>query len=252
MNNKLALITGAAKGLGRHIAIALAKQKIDLILHYNTSKKEMESLLLELEQYEISIFPVQLDFIDGAKVESFFMEKINPILIKRDNKGLDYLINNAGIYEFDYLNKITSDYIDKVFSINFKAPMLLIRDCMDKLNDHGRIINILSTTADRPYKRMIIYGASKAALKNAVIAMISDFGKRGITVNNIIPGLLEQDSCKSKINEGIMNKIYEKNYAIKRKGGVDDVIKLLLFLIKDETNWISGESIEISGGYLYQ
>lgn len=252
MKKKIALITGAAKGLGRSVSIEFAGQDIDVILHYNKSEKEMENLVNELKQYDISVYSVQSDFTDNHQLDCFFEEKILPLLNEKSYSGLDYLINNAGVYEFDNYNKLNTDYLDKIFNINFKAPLLLMKSCLKYMNDNGRIINILSTTASRPYKKMVAYGASKAALQNASTAMISDFGKRNITVNNISPGVLASDNKKLGVNDKIISEMYVKNYAVKRVGTSQDITELILFLIKESSGWITGESIEISGGYTYQ
>ncbi|SHM95430.1 SDR family NAD(P)-dependent oxidoreductase [Flavobacterium chilense] len=249
---KIAFITGAAKGLGKNIAIEFAAQGIDLILHYNRSVEEMKNLIEEISRYDVSVATVQADFTENHQLDHFFEEKIVPILNNRSGSKLDYLINNAGIYEFDNFNKLNTEFLDKMFSINFKAPLLLMKNCLKQMNDNGRIINILSTTVSRPYKKMIAYGASKAALQNASNALISDFGKRNITVNTIIPGVLALDNKKIGVSEKIINEMYIRNYAIKRTGTAEDVTGLILFLIKEGSGWITGENIEVSGGYVYE
>ncbi|WP_080778346.1 SDR family NAD(P)-dependent oxidoreductase [Chryseobacterium phocaeense] len=252
MLKKIALITGAAKGLGRNIALEMAGQGIDLILHYNRSEDEMKSLMEEIAQYPVAVYPVQGDFTDNALLDRFFEEKIVPLFSEQTYSGLDYLINNAGIYEFDNFNKLNTEFLDRIFNINFKAPLLLMKNCLKYMNDNGRIINILSTTAQRPYKKMIGYGASKAALQNASKAMVPDFGKRGITVNNIIPGVLAIDNKKMGVSEKIISEMYIKNYAVKRTGIPEDITGLIMFLTGEGSGWITGENIEVSGGYIYQ
>lgn len=250
-HKKLALITGSSKGLGKAIVLELASCNIDVIVHYNTSKVEAQQTAKEIESLGVQAFVVQADFMKNDEIERFFEDKIVPILQKEERR-LDILINNAGISGFSRLNQITGELFDIFFAINVKAPLLLMKSCFQHMNAHGRIVNVSSTTVNRPYEKMIVYGSSKAALNNITKAVIKDFGKKEITVNAIAPGFIPTDMNQLDVSSQAVRSFILKNTAIKRIGTPEDIAKLVGFLISKDAALINGQHIEISGGTLYQ
>ncbi|QHI36904.1 3-oxoacyl-[acyl-carrier-protein] reductase FabG [Kordia antarctica] len=248
--HKLALITGGSKGLGKGIALELAKQNIDIILHYNSSEEEAKATSEELKNHGIQTYLVQANFAINKDIDSFFETKIAPILEKEDRK-LDILINNAGVSEFSRLNSITSEGFDTFFSVNVKAPLILMKDSYKHMQTKGRIINISSTKAARPSEKMIVYGASKAALENVSMAMLKDFGRKQVTINTIAPGFIPTGVFNISKNDEMVKSFVLKNTAIKRMGTAYDIARVVCFLISDDAIWVNGQNIEISGGVLY-
>lgn len=247
--NKLALVTGSSKGLGKAIALELAVHGIDIILHYNISKSEVLQTAREINLIGVKTYIVQADFT-RSDIEVFFNEKVLSIL-DEENRKLDILINNAGVFGQSKLNQINVNIFDNFFNVNVKAPLFLIKACLLHMNKGGRIVNISSTTVDRPYSRMLIYGASKAALENITRAVIKDFGKKEITVNTIAPGFIPTDMNELSSNYEVIKSHMLKSTAIKRSGTPKDIVKMVSFLISEESSWINGQRIEISGGVLY-
>ena len=248
--HKLAVVTGASKGLGKGIALELAKQHIDIILHYNSALEEAKATSVEIEKFGVKTFLVKADFSVNEEIDSFFSTKIVPIL-ESENKKLDILINNAGISEFSRLNSITSNGFDTFFSVNVKAPLILMKESFNHMNTKGRIINISSTKAKRPSEKMIVYGASKAALESVSMAMLKDFGRKEITINTIAPGFIPTGVFNISKNDEMLKSFVLKNSAIKRMGTPYDIARVVCFLISDDAAWINGQNIEISGGVLY-
>ena len=249
-NNKLALVTGGGTGLGKAIAIELGKQKIDIILHYNNSLNEAQLTASEIENEGVKVYLVKANFFSNEEIESFFSNIIDPIL-EEANKGLDILVNNAGISKFSRLNAVNGLEFDNFFSINVKAPLILMKDSYARMNKNGRIINISSTTVERPFEKMIVYGASKAALENLSRAVLKDFGRKEITVNTVAPGFIPTDMLNINVKNDSIRSFILKNTAIKRLGTPEDIAKLIKFLTSVEASWINGQNIEISGGVLY-
>ena len=249
-DNRLALVTGGAKGLGKAIAIELAHQKIDIILHYNTSLEDAEITKKEIKEIGGKVFLVQSNFLINKDIQNFFQDKIDPILAQ-ENRKLDILINNAGISEFSRLNSITTTSFDNFFSINVKAPLILMKDSYKRMNNQGRIINISSTKAKRPSEKMIIYGASKSALESVSMAMLKDFGRKEITINTIAPGFIPTGVFNISANDQLIQSFVMKNSAIKRMGTANDISRVIKFLVSPEACWVNGQNIEISGGVLY-
>lgn len=251
MLNKLALVTGGNKGLGKAVVLELASKGTDVIVHYNNSEAEAMITKTELEKFNINVFLVRANFLNDQEIVSFFETQIDPILTANNYEGLDYLINNAGIATIRNLQGTTIEDLDHFLSINLKAPVILMKDAFQRFNRNGRIINITSTTVTRPYEKMVAYGASKAALDNVSKAVIKDFGKKGITVNTIAPGFIPTDIVNINSNNELIKTFILKNYAIKRLGSATDVAKLVAFLLSEDAEWINGQTIEISGGFLY-
>lgn len=248
--HKIALVTGASKGLGKSIAIELAKQKIDIILHYNSSDEEANKTNDEIKNLGVKTYLVKADFSINNEIDTFFSNKIEPIL-EIEKRKLDILINNAGISEFSRINSITSSGFDTFFSINVKAPLMLMINSYKHMNTKGRIINISSTKAKRPSEKMIVYGASKAALESISMAMLKDFGRKEITINTIAPGFIPTGVFNISKNDELIKSFVLKNTAIKRMGTPYDIARVVCFLISDDAEWINGQNIEISGGVLY-
>lgn len=250
MNNKLAIVTGGAKGLGKAIALELAENSIDIILQYNTSEVQACLTAEEIKKKGVKVYLVKADFSVNKEIEEFISTKVNPIL-SSENRKIDILVNNAGVSQIKRFGAINTKEFDDFFSINVKAPLFLMRDCYAVMNNNGRVINISSTTVTRPYEKMVIYGASKAAFDNISKSVIKDFGKKDITVNSIAPGFIPTDMNNLDVSNPMLNQFILKNSAIKKIGSAVDVAKLVMFLVSDDASWINGQNIEISGGVIY-
>ncbi len=244
------LVTGASSGIGRAAAIELAKENAHVIIHYNHSENGAKETLrlIEAEGGHASI--VQADFRDTASIKTMFSEQIDALLKTRtDNKQLDVLINNAGLCERSQLRHFNDELFDKLMAINLRAPMYVLRESLKRMNDGGRIVNMSSMMKKDPDPKYLIYGAAKAGLDVVSKALVKKLGKRNIRINSITPGFIP-----TNIQEGFSHPMvldFVKNRTtLGRVGNVEDVAKVVLFLVSPASGWITGETIEVSGGFL--
>ncbi len=250
LNNKLALITGGAKGIGRTICLELAANGCDLIIHYNSSKDAALSLKDEVEKLGRTAWLVQTDFSDVAQIQAFFPEQIVPLLEFTQRK-IDLIVNNAGVSGFTTHRQINDDTFNRFFTINVKAPLQIMKDAYPHVREGGKIVNISSTTAKNPVEKMIIYGASKAALENVTQSFVRVYGKKNVTVNIIAPGLIETDFEENDTMSKVVKDYMIRQSPIKRLGTPEDVAGVIVFIASGLSNWVNAQRIEVTGGLSY-
>ncbi len=243
---KVVLITGAAKGIGKAIALELAKNNYDIVINYLTSSKEAFELKEHIEKtYHVNCLAIKADISNEAEVETM----INEI----DNKlgGVNVLINNAAIDLSNLFNLKTSDEFRKTLDVNVIGAY----NCAKKVSEHmltnkyGRIINIASTNGINTYYPMSIdYDASKAALISLTHNLALQYAPY-INVNAIAPGFIGTESELEGYDGDFLKQEQEK-ILVKRYGEPDEVAHLVKFLISDEANYINNSIIRIDGGQI--
>lgn len=247
LKQKIALVTGGAKGIGRTISLELARHGCDLIVHYNRSEQQAQSLREEVEAIGRKLWLIQADFSDLAAIQAFFPEQVVPIL-KAENRQLDLLVNNAGIYAFNTHWQVKDDVFDRFFTINVKAPLHLMKDAYQHMREGGKIVNISSTTAKTPSEKMVIYGASKAALENVTQSFVKVYRKKNISVNIIAPGLIDTTEDENDTVSKVIKQYMLKKAPDSRLGTPEDVAKVIVFLASGLSDWVNAQRIEVTGG----
>lgn len=248
--NKIALITGSSGGFGEAIALKLAKDGATLMLHYNKSKSEVELLKDKIELLGVKAYLINADFAMESSIVDMFNSQIHSLLniIRPDNPKIDFLINNVGICEKSFLNKIDYFQFNKLMNINLYSVILLMKLSIPLMNPHGRIINVTSLMSLNPDDKYLLYGASKAALNNFTMALVQELGKNQITINLIAPGLIPTGILPGLNNSMVRNYI-TKHTALGRVGSVTDIANVVFLLCTNEAGWITGQLIEVSGGF---
>lgn len=243
MNNKVALITGASRGIGRAIAKHLASDGCDVIINYNKSKQQAEELMREINQkYNVNAVIFKADISNEIEINNLFNFAINKF------KKIDILINNAGICkDLDFAERTVGDFLEtfktNVFSV-FELSRLVGREMVK--NKYGKIINISSNNSINCfYPTSIDYDASKSALNSLTKNLAIEFSPY-INVNAVAPGWINTEMNKD-LTPDIMELEKEKILK-KRIGTPEDVANLVSFLVKDEADYINGEVIVIDGG----
>lgn len=247
LKQKIALVTGGAKGIGRTISLELARHGCDLIVHYNRSEQQAQSLREEVEAIGRKLWLIQADFSDLAAIQAFFPEQVVPIL-SAENRQLDLLVNNAGIYAFNTHWQVKDDVFDRFFTINVKAPLHLMKDAYQHMREGGKIVNISSTTAKTPSEKMVIYGASKAALENVTQSFVKVYRKKNISVNIIAPGLIDTTEDENDTVSKVIKQYMLKKAPDSRLGTPEDVAKVIVFLASGLSDWVNAQRIEVTGG----
>ncbi|MEJ7645670.1 MAG: SDR family oxidoreductase [Chryseolinea sp.] len=250
MVNKIALITGGSRGLGKNMALSLARKGIDVILTYK-SKKE-EALLVAQEIQRMGQKAAILD-LDTGDVKSFdnFTQRLQSLLRSAFNADrFDFLINNAGIGIHAEFSKTTEEQFDELMNIHFKGTYFFTQKTLPMINDGGRIVNLSSGLARFSNPGYSAYGSMKGAVETLTRYLAKELGPRGIGVNVVAPGAIETDFGGGVVRDNAeMNKIIAGGTALGRVGLPDDIGGVVAFLCSLEGSWINGQRLEVSGGY---
>lgn len=241
MINKRILITGATKGIGREMAKKFADHGYNIIINY---RDEKEALKLEKELLEknVEVLKIKADISKFEECEKMFDE------IKEKWKGLDVLVNNAGITKDNIILRMSREDFDDVIDVNLKGSfycMKLATRLMLK-NKFGRIISLASVVGVHGNAGQVNYAASKAGIIAMTKSLAKEVSRKNITVNSISPGFIESnmtDSLSTEYKEDLLNKI-----AVNRFGKAEDVTSLALFLAREDTSYITGQNIIVDGG----
>ncbi len=249
LKGKIALITGGSRGLGRDAALRLAQEGANIIFTYNKNETKAFETVKELEDYGILAQAIQVDLHGTSSINSF-SNKLTEILKKMGSRNIDFLINNAAISSKLPFTEMTEEEMDLIYNTNFKPLVFLTQKLEPLLNDNGRIITMgtgLTRVCFSPY---IAYASMKAALETFTRYLALDLGKRGITVNAIAPGGIDNDfNAKRFIEMPEMKDYLISQTALGRLGRNEDIGGVTAFLCSEDASWITGQRIEVSGGF---
>jgi NAD(P)-dependent dehydrogenase (short-subunit alcohol dehydrogenase family) len=244
LKHKIALVTGASRGIGKAIALHLASEGAFVIIHYAFNNEAASQTLDELHEAGGKGVLIKSDFTSIDEIKHLF-EEVDRVLGK--NK-IDILINNAGILNKFDLENITEAQFDSQFHVNVKAPFFVSKQALSRLNNGGRIINISSYLSKKPKYEYGAYAMTKAAIDNFTISLAIALGPRKITVNAIAPGSIDTDMNKDRFQDLTVKKAVGEMTALQRVGTPDDIASTIMFLVSNEGGWITGQYIEVSGG----
>lgn len=241
LKNKTAIITGSSRGLGKQTAIALAANGANVVINYNSNRAEADSTVHEIISNGGHAIAIQADVSKKAEVDMLFSETIAHF------GQVDIVINNAGIMITKPLKDFSEEEFDKQFSINVKSVFLMMQMASEKMEQHGRIINISSSTSRLMMPGYAIYSATKSAVEQMTRVFAKEIGSKGITVNSILPGPMNTALFLENKSEELINRIASLS-AFNRIGNVEDIIPTIVFLSSAESQWITGQNIGINGG----
>lgn len=247
--NKIALITGGSRGLGKDMALSLAKKGVDIILTYNSKKDEAEAVVAQIKQAGQKAAALQLNASEIKGFDTFF-EQVKTILKDTfNNDHFDFLVNNAGTGLHASFAETTEEQFDSVMNIHFKGVFFLTQKALSLINDGGRIINVSSGLARFSMPGSSAYGSMKAAIETLSRYMALELGARGIAVNVIAPGAIETDFSGGMVRDNPqLNQRIAGMTALGRVGRPDDIGGIVAFLCSDDAKWINGQRVEASGG----
>ncbi|MGF6112545.1 SDR family oxidoreductase [Pseudomonas sp. ADAK2] len=249
MNRKIALITGASRGLGKSTALHLATQGIDIIGTYNSRADEAQALVAEIENLGGRAAMLQLDVGQSDRFGAFSSEVANVLKNHFDRQHFDFLVNNAGIGVHASFVDTTVEQFDLLVNIHFKGPFFLTQNLLPLMNDGGRIVNISSGLARFSLPGYAAYAAMKGAMEVLTRYQAKELGERGIAVNILAPGAIETDFGGGTVRDnGAVNQMVASNTALGRAGQPDDIGAAIALLLSPGGQWINGQRIEASGG----
>jgi NAD(P)-dependent dehydrogenase (short-subunit alcohol dehydrogenase family) len=249
MTIKIALVTGGSRGLGKDMALSLAKKGIDVILTYNTKKAEAEEVVSQIQRINRKAVSLKFDVSDIKSFDNFISELLIALQTNWNTNKFDYLINNAGIGVTLPIPQVTEEAFDNLMNIHFKGVYFLTQKSLPNMNDNGGVVFISSGTTRFCVHGYSVYSSLKGAVEVFTKYVAKEFGHRGIRANVIAPGAIETDFNNAAIrNNPQMKSFLVSQTALGRVGNADDIGSVVAFLCTDEAKWINGQRIEVSGG----
>ncbi len=249
LKNKIALVTGGSRGLGKNMALRLAEQGADIILTYNSKKEDAENVVSEIEKIGQKAAALQFDVSDLKSFDEF-INQISKILNDKFGKNkFDFLINNAGIGASIPFLKVEENDFDAMMNTHFKGVFFLTQKALAAMNDKGRIINLSSGTTRFCNPDYSVYASMKGAIEVFTKYAAKEVGSRGITANVVAPGPIETDFNNAAIrNNPELKSRLASLTALGRVGEAEDIGGIVAFLCSEDGSWINGQRIEASGG----
>jgi NAD(P)-dependent dehydrogenase (short-subunit alcohol dehydrogenase family) len=249
--NKIALVTGGSRGLGKNAALRIAEKGIDVIIVYRSNKKEAEEVAAAITRMGQQATTLQLDVADVKSFDAFFRQLSGVLQEKWNTSQFDFLINNAGIDAYSLFPDTTEEAFDSLFNVHFKGVYFLTQKALPFIADNGRIVNISTGLARFATPGYAAYASMKGAIEVLTRYMAKELGSRGIAVNTVAPGIIKTDFTKSAFEsfEGFEEMI-ASHIALGRAGVPDDIGGVIAFLCTEDARWINAQRIEVSGGML--
>jgi NAD(P)-dependent dehydrogenase (short-subunit alcohol dehydrogenase family) len=247
--SKIALVTGGSRGLGKEMALSLAKKGHDIVLTYLSNKEKAEEVVSEIQALGQKAAALQLDVAKPGTLDAF-MESFKSTL--KDTFGsdkFDYLVNNAGIGIHAAYPETTEEQFDTLMNIHLKSVFFLTQKSLPIMNDGGSIVNISTGLARFTLPGYDAYAVMKGAVETLTRYQAKTLGQRGINVNALAPGAIETDFGGGAVRDNPELKGFiASQTALGRTGLPDDIGDVVAFLCSDEAKWVTGQRIEASGG----
>jgi NAD(P)-dependent dehydrogenase (short-subunit alcohol dehydrogenase family) len=248
LKHKVALVTGGNRNIGRETALALAREGADVVITYRAQADSAAQTVKDLQALGVRAAALQVDLTGTAQLPAF-VERFQQQLAQWQRKDFDILVNNAGTLRIATFDKVSEDDLDAIFATNYKSVFFLTQKLIGLIADGGRIVNLGSGTARIAFGPLVSYGPLKAALQSLTLYLASFLGKRGITVNAVAPGGLDDD-FNAPLFAMMPAKDYIKaNTAVARVGVPNDVGGVIAFLCSPQASFISGAVLPVDGGY---
>ncbi|RZJ89665.1 MAG: SDR family oxidoreductase [Chryseobacterium sp.] len=242
LKNKVALITGGARGLGRAIAERFAALGADIVINYSKDKASAEDTVNWIKAMGVKVVAIQADVRQPSEIERLFREAIEVF------EKIDIVVANAGVELVDVpVEDFTEEQFDQLFNINTKGAFFTLQQAARHVADGGRIINISSSTTVYPFEGVAVYGGSKTAAKYLVEVLAREIAGRGVTVNSIIPYAVNNAGIFTNPNEPSIKWLIEAN-PMKRLAEVSDVANVAEFFASDLSSFVNGQHLLVNGG----
>ena len=245
---KIALITGGSRGLGRNTVLSLAKRGIKSIITYNSNRAEAEKVVRLVAEDGQKAVALQLDTGNVAAFDDF-VAKVRQALASLGAERFDYLVNNAGTSHHNSIEKTTEAELDALYNVHFKGVFFLTQKLLPLINDGGRIVNLSSGLTRIIMAGSAPYGSMKGAVEVLTKYMAKELAPRRIAVNVVAPGAIATDFSGGMVRDNPdVNKRVADMTALGRVGLPDDIGPMIASLLSEDNRWVNAQRIEVSGG----
>jgi NAD(P)-dependent dehydrogenase (short-subunit alcohol dehydrogenase family) len=248
---KIALVTGGSRGLGKDMALNLAKKGLSVILTYNSKKEEADAVVKQIEQAGQRAAALQFNVGDSKSFDVFAGNLSAVLAAVFQTDKIDFLINNAGIGYHAPFAETGEDAFDMLVNIHFKGPFFLTQKLLPLMNDGGGIVNISTGLARFSLPGYAAYASMKGAMETLTKYQAKELGARKIRANIVAPGAIETDFSGGAVRDNeALNKMIASATALGRVGLPEDIGSVVAFLCTDDARWINAQRIEVSGGQM--
>lgn len=247
--NKIAVITGGSRGLGKDMALQIAKKGLDVVITYHSNQAAAEDVVAQVKKQGVNSFALQLDTSDVSTFDAFYGRLEEGLQESMGGTHFDFLINNAGTGIYKPFLETTEADFDEMMNIHLKGVYFLTQKALKYLNDGGGIINISSGLARFTFSKSSAYASMKGGVEVFTRYLAKELGERKIRANVVAPGAVATDfgNGENKTNEQ-KRKMVSSVTALGRVGEPEDIGGLVAFLCTEDARWINGQRIEASGG----
>lgn len=246
---KIALVTGASRGLGKNTALTLARKGVDVIVTYHNSEEDAQNVVSAIAEIGAKAVALQLDTSNTKTFDGFVEQVKQSLQDKWQTENFDYLVNNAGVGVHASFADTTEDDFDRLMNIHVKGVFFLTQKLLPLINDGGRIVNISSGLARFALPGYAAYASMKGAIEVLTRYMAKELGQRQIAVNVVAPGAIETDFNGGAVRDNPeINSFIASQTALGRVGLPDDIGGAIAALLSEENRWVNAQRIEVSGG----
>jgi 3-oxoacyl-[acyl-carrier protein] reductase len=241
---KVAVVTGASKGIGAAIALNLAAEGASVVVNYSSSKEGADRVVAEIKSKGGKAVAVQANVAKQADIQRLFAET------KKAFNRLDVLVNNAGVYEFLPLEQVTAEHFHRMFDLNVLGLILTTQEAVKHFGpEGGSIVNISSLAAVSPPATAAVYSATKGAVDAVTKALSKELGPKKIRVNSVNPGMVETEGVHAAgFAESDFRKFVEASTPLGRIGQPQDIAPAVVYFASSDSAWLTGETLVIAGG----
>ena len=240
---KVAIVTGASRGIGSEIAKQLAGLGAKVTVNYANSSEKAAKVVEEINQAGGTAIAIQADVSHVKDVERLFSETITQF------GKVDILINNAGVILYKLLSEVTEEEFDRLFAINVKGTYFACQQAMKFMEDKGRIVNFSTSVAGVIFPTYSVYAATKGAVEQITRQLAKEFGPKKITINAVAPGPVNTELFTVGKTTQQIETLKQMN-AFGRLGEPEDIANVIEFLVSDKAQWVTGQTLRVNGGFI--
>ncbi|AFC28593.1 short-chain dehydrogenase/reductase SDR [Paenibacillus mucilaginosus 3016] len=242
LNEKVAIVTGASRGIGRQVAIQLARSGAKVAVNYSSSRGKADEVVKSIEQFGGHAVAIQADVSKVNEVEVLFSETLERF------GRVDILVNNAGIMENHAIADMSEEIFDRHFALNVKGTYFACQQAMKHMAQGGTIINFSTSVSGAMLPTYSVYAATKGAIEQLTRQLAKEFGPKNIVINCIAPGQVATDMFLDGKSPELVDSFRQMN-AFGRLGEPEDIANVLELLVSDKAHWITGQTIRVNGGF---